>query len=699
MKKCCSLIFLFFLSSNVLIGQTYRKGEINIEMLVEDLFGMQRDDQDYEDLYENILQLFLNPINLNRTSPEELKSIFILSPSQINSFFEYQSDVGKLISLYELQSIPHFDLETIYKILPFVVLDASGKKQGPLLDRIANSKDAYFIMRQNRIWETRRGFTTPDTLNNGRLTSRYMGDPNNLYARFRIQHSKDFSLGFTLDKDPGEQFIWDPETRRYGFNFFSYHFTLYNQGKWKAITIGDYQMQTGQGLVFGAGFAVGKGGETITTIRRSTVGIRPYTAALEFGFFRGAAASYQAGPLQITLMASNAPRDGNLSLRLDTLEREEAFISSLQSSGLHRTPTEIGYRRQVKEQNAGANLHFQSRSKNLQIGSNSLFTRFSQPFERRPQVYNQFEFSGQENHIHSLYFAYNFQNYFFFGESAISKSGGKGNVFGMMSSLHPKLSLSLLWRSFDRDFHSFYGNAFSEGSRPINERGIYLGLNFKPNRKYNWSFYYDQFSFPWLKFRTYAPSQGYEWLSRITYSPSRKTLLFAQIREEFKARNISEYPVFQSPYLLDQGKKWNYVFNLDYGLNPNWSIKSRVMGSSFHFNNKVTRGFAISQDINADFQKWRFSGRLALFDTDDFDNRQFLYERNVLWLFSIPALNGQGLRYYLLSQYRVNPKLSFWARFSRTQFTDRDIIGTGLQQIQGNRITETVFQLRYQFNR
>lgn len=699
MKYCWVLLILLISPFGELSAQTYRKGEINIEMLVEDLFGMQRDDQDYEDLYENILQLLLNPINLNRTNPEELKSIFILNPAQVNSFFEYQADFGKLISLYELQAIPNYDLETIYKILPFVVLESSDKPQGRLMERITNSKDAYFIMRQNRVWETRRGFTPPDTLSNGRLSSRYLGDPNNLYARFRIQHSKDFSIGFTLDKDPGEQFIWDPSTRRYGFNFFSYHITQYNRGKWKTITVGDYQMQTGQGLVFGAGFAVGKGGETITTVRRSTVGIRPYTSALEFGFFRGAAASYQAGPIQVTLLASNAPRDGNVSTRLDTLEREEAFISSLQSSGLHRTPTEISYRKQVREQNLGANFHLENRRKNLQLGVNSLFTHFSKPFERRPQVYNQFEFTGQDNHIHSLYFAYNYQNYFFFGESAFSKSGGKGNVIGMMSSLHPKLSLSLLWRSFDRDFHSFYGNAFSEGSRPINERGVYLGLNFKPNKKYNWSFYYDQFSFPWLKFRTYAPSRGYEWLSRLSYSPSRKTLLFAQIREESKSRNISDYPAFQSPYLLDQGRKWNYVFNLDYGLNSTWSIKSRVMGSSFHFNKNITRGFALSQDINMDHQNWRFSGRVALFDTDDFENRQFLYERNVLWLFSIPALHGQGIRYYLLGQYRVNPRLSLWARFSRTQFADREVIGSGLQQIQGNRISETVFQLRYQFNR
>ncbi|MFD2036767.1 helix-hairpin-helix domain-containing protein [Belliella marina] len=692
--------YLILFHFTLVNAQTYRKNEINIEKLIEELFAMQQDEDDYENMYEGLLQLFLNPIHLNKTNPEELKSIYILNPYQINSFFEYKKAFGDLISIYELQAIPGFDLETIYKIIPFVTLDdRSESSNRPLWERITKERDAYFIFRQNRVLETRRGFTPPDTLSNGRLTSRYMGDPNNLYARFRIQHSKDFSLGFTIDKDPGEQFIWDPNTKRYGFNFLSYHFTLYNQNRWKTITVGDFQAQFGQGLVYGAGFSVGKGAETITTVRRSSIGLRPYTGAMEFGFFRGVGATYKHGGLEASLLLSHAPRDGNVQAILDTLDQEELIISSLQLSGLHRTPTEIAYKDQVRERNLGGNIQYTHRNKQLQLGTNTLFTSYSQTFQRNPQVYNQFEFSGQQNYIQSLYFSYNLQNYYLFGETARSKSGGYGSVLGMMSSLGRYIDFSLLWRKFDRNFHTFYGNAFSENTRPINERGIYMGLNFRPNTRYNWSIYYDQFKFPWIKFRTYAPSQGHEWLTRFSYRPSKTTLLFIQFREESKARNVSETRPFQSTYQLSQGKKWNYVINLDYKINENWSLKSRVMGSRFDFDSQITKGFAISQDLNADYQKWRISTRFVLFETDDYDNRQYIYERNVLWAFSIPALQGQGMRYYTLAQYRLNPKLTIWARFSRTIYTDRESIGSGLQTIEGNRQTEAIFQLRYQFNR
>lgn len=689
---CCGLIF------QPLLAQTYRKGEINLENFVEELFAMQRADADYEDLYESLLQVFLNPINLNKTTPEELGSLYILTPSQIQHFFDHQRRHGPLISMYELQSIPDFDLETIYKILPFVELEDNGNRTVPFLKRVGQTKDAYLIMRQNRVWQTRKGYTPSDTLSNGSLSSRYLGDPNNIYLRFRMQKGKDFSFGFTLDKDPGEQFLWQPETQRYGFNFFSYHFSIYNRGNLKSLSIGDFQWQFGQGLVYGAGFSVGKGAETITTTRRSTVGLRPYTAAMEYGFFRGVSASYQFGPVLASVFASNAPRDGNIQVT-DQDENSQPFISSLPTSGLHRTPTELAYRRQAKESNLGANIHWIDKSKRVQIGLNTLWSQFSQPIQKRPQLYNQFEFAGKENHVHSAYFSINLQNHLIFGETAVSQSGGKAAVIGMMSSLHRSLSLSVLWRNFERNFHSFYGNSFSEGSRPINESGVYTGIHFKPNSKFSWSLYYDYFKFPWLKYRVYSPSQGHEWLTRLQYTPSKKILLFIQIREESKGRNISLLPSYQSTYQLAQGSKFNYVFNLDYGIDKIWSIKTRVMGSRFLFDGRTSRGFAISQDINADLDRWRISSRIVLFDTQDYDNRQFIYERNVLWAFSIPALQGQGMRYYLLAQYKISPKFVIWARWGSTVFTDRETIGSGLQEIPGNTITETTFQLQYLFNR
>jgi len=670
-----------------------------MEAFIEELFSLQEDDLDYETIYESLLQLYLTPLNLNQVGAEELQSLYLLSPIQINAFIGYRKQYGQLLTLYELQAVPEFDLATIYRLLPFVhVEDGERKANQPFARRLLTEKNAYLMLRHSRVWQTRKGFMAPDTLSNGSLTSRYLGDPNNLYARFRIQHLQDFSLGFTLDKDAGEQFIWDRSSKRYGFNFLSYHFTLYQKGKWKAITLGDFQAQFGQGLVFGSGYSPGKGAESITTVRRSSVGLRPFTSAMEFGFFRGGAATYSIGNFEITGLYSNAPRDGNIQSALDSLENQEEFISSLLLSGYHRTPTEIANKSKAREQNIGGNLSFKNREGQLQLGINTLYSSYSQPFMRTARIYNGFEFRGKSNHIHSAYFSYNYQNYFIFGETARSKSRGMGSVIGLMSSLTPHFDLSVLWRNFGRDFHSFYGNAFSEGSRPINEKGLYLGLHYRPSRKIYWNGYIDRFYFPWLRFRAYAPSDGYEWFNRLTFSPSRNINIFVQIREELKDRNVPSEDGAPRGYQLDAGRRRNYVTSLDMTLDKRWSIRSRVQFSSYDINGQKTKGFAIFQDLNGDWEHFRLSGRIALFDTEDYENRQYIYEKNVLWAFSIPNYNGQGMRYYLLCQYQVSRKLSLWGRWARTSFTDRKEIGSGLQAIQGSKFSETTFQLRYSFN-
>ncbi len=681
-------------------AQQINRDEIDMEAYIEELFALQEEEINYEDLYESLLQMQLNPVSLNEAGPEELQSLFVLTPLQVTAFLDYRESLGPIISLYELQAVPHWDLETIQRVLPFVTLSQTARIHSqPLIRRILNERDGYLILRHRRVWQTRRGYLPADTLSSGRLSTRFQGDPNDLYARFRIQHARDFSVGFTLDKDPGEVFTWDPETKRYGFNFISYHATLYDKGPWKTLTLGDYQLQFGQGLVFGAGFSVGKGAETITTVRRSTVGIRPYTSVMEFGFFRGTAVTYHKGGWEFTAMYSNAPRDARIQENLDTMDRQESYISSLLRSGLHRTPSEIAAKAQAREQNIGGNIHYNSPDKNLQWGANLLHTRFSQSFVPIPRTYNAFEFSGSENRIYSTYFSYNFLNYFFFGEGARSKSGGFGTVLGMMSSLHPKVDLSVLWRRFERNFHSFYGNAFSEGTRPINETGLYLGLQYKPSRKFNWSVYHDHFRFPWLRFRVYRPSSGTEWLSRISYTPSRSTLLFLQLRSESKDRNFPSAEQEGHSHHVGRGRRRNLVLSLEHRLNDTWQIKSRVQASDFQLGGQYTKGYALVQDLNADMGKVRFGGRIALFDTEDFENRQYIYERNVLWAFSLPNYHGQGLRYYLLGQWKISTQLTFWGRWARTSYTDRNSIGTGLQQIMGNHLSETTLQLRYQFNR
>jgi hypothetical protein len=689
------IVFLLMLIPSLLWSQRNEKTTIDLETFTERLFPVQEEDIDYEAIYELLFQLYQDPIDLNKSDTEELQATYLLSPSQLANFLAYRQANGPLISIYELQAIPEFDLNTIQNLLPFVTIDASGAKTKNFWQRINEEENTYFLLRHRRTWETRRGFTPPDTSRNGSLSTRYLGDPNEVYLRFRTQRARDFSLGFTLEKDAGEQFIWDRKTSRYGFNFTSFHLTRHSIGNWKTISLGDFQASFGQGLVFGAGYSLGKGAETVPTVRRSSRGIIPYSAALEFGFFRGLGITRHVRNWQATLLISSAPRDGRLSTSEDTVESSGNFLTSLPQTGLHRTPSELTTKSQLSELNLGGNLTYSSNSGKWSAGANYLFTKFSRPWIRDGTVYNTFEFSGKSNQVGSFFANYNWKNFFLFGESAVSKSGGNGTVLGFVSSLSKTVDFSFLWRNYDRDFHSFYSSGFSENTRPINERGVYLGIQFKPNKKWRFNAYYDSFHFPWLKFRVYAPSQGYEWLARLSYQPRRNLIAFFQIREEQKERNLPNSGEPTLPYLLAPVQKINATFSLESQMTPNLFLRSRILWSRVEIERKVNSGLMVLQDVQFGRGDWKLTGRTALFDTDDFDSRLYAFENNVLWTFAIPAFSGRGIRHYLVGQYQISPKLTAYLRFARTTYTDRETISSGLQTIEGNKQTETTFLLRY----
>ncbi len=68
-------------------------------------------------------------------------------------------------------------------------------------------KNNYFIVRYDRTLELRRGFTLPDSMNG------FRGSPEKWYARFRSTESGRYSVGITVEQDPGEEFQWDPSRR------------------------------------------------------------------------------------------------------------------------------------------------------------------------------------------------------------------------------------------------------------------------------------------------------------------------------------------------------------------------------------------------------------------------------------------------------------------------------------------------------
>ncbi len=702
-------IFIFFCF--IAFTGISQNEEINLEEFAERLFQVQDENISYEDIYESLLLLYSDKINLNKTDPNELSSLYILSFGQINSFFDHIEKNGKLLSINELQTIENFDLETIRAIQPFVSVKESAIDSRPFFRRILTEENNYLLFRYSTRLEEQLGYTKALPVDTffiqdeneaviDTVTSpppRYNGSQHKLYGRFRTSHKGDFSLGFTFEKDPGERFEF--KGGQSGFDFYSYHLLLENKLGLDKIVVGDYQLQVGQGLIFGAGFASGKGAETVNAVKRNTLGISPYTSVLESGFFRGIGVAKSIGDFEITLFYSDLKQDGNIrtsNFSADQTELEEQeFVNSIQKTGFHRTNGELAIKDQVAEESIGATIEFKP-NRRLTIGISGLNTNYSVPLQKRPNNYNQFEFNGDHNYIASSNVSYSWQNFSFFGEAARSKSGGIGAIGGFVASLSPTIDMGFLLRRYDRDFHSFYGNALSENSRTINENGTYWGMQIRPNRRHKLNAYYDKFAFPWLKFRTEAPSDGHEYLLRYTYNPSRQISLYAQIRQQIRQISVANENVNS----LQEQQKRNYIFNVDYQLKSGLDLKTKVQSSTVDQGESFTKGIAIVQDVNFQICQLKFYTRMALFDADDFNNAQYVYENDVLYAFSIPAYIGTGIRNYVMVRYDPFRNTSLWVRYSRTEFkntTETSMIGSSLDQTLGDTASEIKIMARFKF--
>ncbi|MEM6380936.1 MAG: helix-hairpin-helix domain-containing protein, partial [Bacteroidota bacterium] len=110
-------------------------------------------------------------------------------------------------------------------------------------------------------------------------------------------------------------------------------------------------------------------------------------------------------------------------------------------------------------------------------------------------------------------------------------------------------------------------------------------------------------------------------------------------------------------------------------------------------------GFVILQDIIYRPTNFPLSltARYALFDTDGFQIRFYHFENNLLNTFAVPAYFNRGSRFYVNLRYRPFRNFTIEGRIAQTFWADRETIGSGLEEIDGQVQTQASAQIKYQF--
>ncbi len=680
------------LNSNAQIIPEKPVNNEDIEQKVENIAENTDAELDYTELVEVLNFYKENPINLNKTNAEELKKLLLLNDIQINNLINYLTNNGQMQSIYELQFVNGFDYPLIFKILPYVVVEKTEKQLSFKIKDIFKYGRSSLIARYQIIPEAQKGYSEiTDSALSANPNQRYLGNAAKIYTKYSFNYRDVLKFGFVADKDAGEELFTG--SQKNGFDFYSAYFSLKNIGIVKSLVIGDYQAQFGQGLTLWTGLGFGKSGNAID-VKKYAQGIKPYSSANESGFLRGVGTTIGLKNMELSVFYSYKSSDANVG-GTDTLTQENLYITSLQETGYHRTPNELADKNAIKETVFGSNLSY--RKNNLKIGFTAYRLLLNTELTKDIKPYNQFEFQGKENTNYGFNYQYLIYPFNFFGEMAASQNGGMAFINGLQTNLENRLSFSMIYRNYQKDYQNLKSVAFGENSQNANESGLFMGIDFGLTARWTISAYCDFFSFPWLRYRTDAPSKGNEYLAKLSFEPSRRLDFYIQYRQKNKMQNSSDNSLIN---YLDNTERQNLRFNVSYAVNQNITIKNRVELIRYQIGNTYNhKGFLIYQDVSYQFtnKPLRISARYALFDTDTYEERLYAYESDVLYAFSIPAYYYKGSRFYLMLKYDVNRNIDLWLRYATTYYNNKNIIGSGLDEIQGNSKSEIKVQMMIKF--
>ncbi len=653
--------------------------EILISRIMEYIAESRDEDLDYSEIAERLNFYREHPLNINKVDREQLKSLVFLSPVHVNKLISHREENGLFQNILELQSLEGFDEETVRWLASFLKIDPPELLKGVSLNSLLNKSEHDLIVRFGRILERQAGF-----LASGSGSPAYSGSALRVLTRYRYSYANKLLASLNMEKDAGESFL---KNSGRGFDFYSANLFLKGERFVRKFIAGDYSLQFGEGLTMWSGLGFGKGA-SLTNFAKQDMGLRPYSSVNESSVLRGFAATVAFKKLTFTPFISYKKLDASLS-------DDRQTINSLTISGLHRSDSEIENKNNATQLVYGLNSRYTDSG--LTLGFTAYRTKLDRPVAEGRLLYEKYDFSGRSLTNIGIHYSYTFKNTYFFGEAAHSLSSGSAFLNGLLSSISDKVSIAVLYRTYARNYQSFFNQGLSESTNAVNEKGLCSGLTIKFPNRLELSGYFDLFRFPWLKFRVDAPSHGYEFFAQLVYSFDKRFKVSGRFRQQFKEENAEGLSVAGG---LDDVVKQNYRLEINYKVSSSFTLRNRVEVSRYEKGVSGSEyGFVSYQDVIYDPLNSRLSGnfRFGIFDTQGFNSRIYSYENDVLYGYSVPAYQGKGLRMYINGRYTIKRGVDIWLRYAVQSLTSQETVGSGYDMINGNKRSDVKLQIRFQF--
>jgi len=635
--------------------------------------------EDGSDLFVADLDyLFQHPIDLNKSTYEELIASGLFQPVQASNIIAHIFHSGWLYEKEELQAVDGIDNEFIRSVYSYITLsDPQAISRIPFKNLLVDA-DKYLLIRSFQTLEPSEGFLPESNY-------RYPGLRQSMYGKFLMRYGNLLSIGFTFENDAGEKILANKRI----VDFFSWHAFVRGQKLFKVVAVGDYALRYGQGLTISIGQRAGLPGSPVA-FKKFNPGILPYRSVNESSFLRGAAVSLQVKKIEFDVFLSSKKLDA--SIQTDSVSN---YFNSVSESGFHRTESELSNRHTLKVMNSG--FHTRYSNNGSEVGITYHLISFDIPKRKNISLYDINDNSGRLFQKVGTDFSVVKSNFQYFGEVSFSERSDMAMVVGITTQLGHHVTWSLLYRNYSSKFNELYSSPVSASSNFTGEHGITSGLLFKPDRFVEVNLLVDQYKMRWLTFSNDQPKVGSAIIATVKWKPARHSELYIRYRRKISAE--SRVPSLVGLKIQNTVVKYNLRIHYGVTLQKSITLRSRVEWVINSIDGRNKNGYMVFQDFlyKPLMRPYSFGLRYAIFNTDSYDERVYAYENDVLYAFSIPAFFNNGIRFYFLMRYKVSSSIDVWMKYAITSYSNIENIGSGYDKINGSKKSQLKLQARISF--
>jgi hypothetical protein len=344
-------------------------------------------------------------------------------------------------------------------------------------------------------------------------------------------------------------------------------------------------------------------------------------------------------------------------------------IENLYKSGTHNTSSLLLKKDAVSESVMGMNLSYNLR--NARIGIAWSKNRFSLPL--KPD-YNYpekiFSFSGETNNVISFYYNSMIKKILLYGEVSANDIKKYAIVQGISLRPSDRLIINFLFWKYAPGYTSFHGKGPGGSSGSYSEQSLLGNFTFEAARHlFITAGCYIQ-HFPWLKYRCSSPTLGVKREVGIKYMPTEK--LVFDWKYSYRFSMIDNTATNRIP-VMKQVISGSLKFVAKYSLYDNLTLGTRIDYRIVH--PSESKGVLLLEDLNYRIRSIPVSFwlRYCIFSTDDYDSRIYTWENDLLYTFNIPALYGNGSRFYFMAGWKITNRAEL--RFKYGILSDSDTQG------------------------